>query len=133
MPFVGEATLYVRFAETDMMGIVHHASYIVYLEEARSAYARQRGQPYSEFEKSGYSLAVTEVHMRYVKPAVYEQQITIRAWISEMKSRGLTFAYEVVDAASGDVLATATSKHVCITHSGQVARLPESWRAWGEN
>lgn len=130
-PFVAETTFNVRYAETDMMGIVHHSCYIVYFEEARSAYSRQRGRPYSEFQHLGYYLTVTEVNVRYAKPAVYDQQITVRVWIAEMKSRGMTFQYEVVDTKTGETLVTGYTKHVCITHDGKVAVLPALWREWG--
>lgn len=127
---IAETTLHVRYAETDAMGIIHHASYIVYFEEGRSNYARQRGSDYASFERSGYFLTVSEVNARYIKPARYGQQITVRCWIDDMKSRGLTFGYEIVDAQSRDILVEGYSKHICITHDGQVARLPEQWRAW---
>ncbi len=130
--FVAEVSFYVRYAETDAMGIVHHASYIVYFEEGRSNYARMRGSDYAKFEQSGHYLAVAEVGARYIKSAVYGQRVTVRCWIDEMKSRGLTFAYEIVATDSSDLLVTGFSKHICITHSGQVARLPDEWRAWGE-
>ena len=128
---VAETTLYVRYAETDAMGIIHHASYIIYFEEGRSNYIRQRGNDYASFERSGYYLTVSEINARYIKPARYGQQITIRCWITEMKSRGLAFAYQIVDAPSHDILVEGSSKHICITHEGQVARLPEAWRTWG--
>lgn len=129
--FVAETTFHVRYAETDAMGIVHHASYIVYFEEGRSNYARQRGSDYASFEREGHYLAVTEVSARYVKPAQYDQRLTIRCWLDEMKSRSLKFAYEIVDADSGEVCVTGFSKHICITHAGQVTHIPDTWRAWG--
>lgn len=128
--FVAETTLHVRYAETDAMGIVHHASYIVYFEEGRSHYARQRGSDYATFERSGYYLTVTEVSARYLKPAYYDQRLIIRCWIEEMKSRGLTFSYEIVAEENQELLVTGFSKHICITHKGQIARLPEAWREW---
>jgi len=129
--FVSETSFYVRYAETDAMGIVHHASYIIYFEEGRTSYARQRGHDYASFERSGFYLTVTEVNARYVKPAVYGQRLTVRCWIKEMKSRGLTFEYEVVDADSGALHATGSTRHICITKDGQIAALPAEWRAWG--
>lgn len=128
--FVAENTFYVRYAETDAMRVVHHASYIVYFEEGRSHYARQRGHDYASFERSGLYLAVAELGARYLKSAVYGQLITTRCWIAEMKSRTVTFNYEIVDHATGDLFVTGFSKHICITHDGQIARLPEAWRAW---
>lgn len=130
--FLAETSFYVRYAETDAMGIVHHASYIVYFEEGRSHYARQRGSDYAGFERSGHYLAVAEVNARYIKPARYGDRLTIRCWIEDMKSRGLTFSYEIVNAA-GELCVTGSSKHICITHNGEVARLPETWRAWGNS
>ncbi len=128
--FVAETTFYVRYAETDAMGIVHHGSYIVYFEEGRTSYARQRGSDYASFERTGHYLTVTEVHARYLKPARYGQRLTVRCWIEEMKSRSMIFAYEIVDADTSDVHVTGFSKHVCITHEGKIARLPDTWRAW---
>src|SRR5689334_17632869 len=112
------------------MGIVHHANYIVYFEEGRSHYARERGSDYASFERSGHYLTVAEVHSRYIKPAVYGQKITVRCWIETMGSRGLTFAYEIVDANTRALLMTGWTKHVCITHEGKVTTLPAEWRAW---
>ncbi len=130
--FVAETSLFVRYAETDAMGIVHHASYIVYFEEGRSHYARQRGSDYADFERSGHYLAVAEVNARYIKPMKYGDRVIIRCWIEEMKSRGLTFSYEIAKV-NGELCVTGSSKHICITHSGEVARLPDAWRAWGNS
>lgn len=128
--FIAETTLRVRYKETDMMGFVHHSNYVTYFEEARSEYARQRGTPYSEFEQAGYYLTVTEVNIRYVKPAFYEQELKILAWITTLKSRGLTFAYEIFEESSNMLLVTGETNHICITHDGKVAKLPEMWRQW---
>lgn len=129
--FVAETSFHVRYAETDAMGIVHHASYIVYFEEGRSNYARQRGSDYADFERSGYYLTVAEVSARYLQPARYGTRLIVRCWIASMQSRALTFAYEIVDAGTGDVCVTGHSRHICITHDGRVATLPDAWRAWG--
>jgi acyl-CoA thioester hydrolase len=129
---VKETTFFVRYAETDAMGIVHHGSYILYFEEGRLHYARQRGSDYASFESSGFYLTVVEVNVRYLKPAVYGQQVTVRCWIKEMGSRGLTFAYEVVNAETDDLHVTGTTKHICITHEGKIAKLPQAWRKWSE-
>lgn len=125
--FVSENTFYVRYAETDAMGIVHHSVYIVYFEEARSHYSRVRGANYADFERSGYWLTVGEVHARYASPARYAEQLTARCWIDELKTRGLTFAYEIVNAETGKVNVTGYSRHVCINHAGQVCTIPDDW------
>lgn len=131
-PFVAETTFYVRYAETDAMGIVHHSSYIIYFEEGRSNYARQRGSDYASFERSGYYLTIVEVNARYLKPARYGQRLTVRCWITELKSRTVSFAYEIVDAETGEIHVTGMSKHVCITHDGRIATLPAEWRQWAD-
>ena len=125
--FVSENTFRVRYAETDAMGITHHSAYIVYFEEARSHYSRVRGADYADFERSGYWLTVAEVQARYRVPTRYAQEITARCWVVEVKSRGLTFGYEIVDAASGQVCVTGYSRHICINRQAQVCRLPEGW------
>ncbi|MDX2139621.1 MAG: thioesterase family protein [Chloroflexota bacterium] len=129
--FVAEATFHVRYAETDAMGIVHHASYVVWFEEGRSHYARARGSDYADFERSGHYLTVAEVSARYLKPMVYGTRVSVRCWIETMQSRALTFAYQILNADTGDVCVTGQSKHVCITHDGRVTTLPAQWRAWG--
>lgn len=127
--FVSETSFYVRYAETDAMRIVHHASYIVYFEEGRSDYMRQRGSNYAQFEHEGLFLAVVEVHSRYIKPAVYGQRLTIRTWIEDIASRGLTWGYEITDSQTGELHVSGQTKHICIDGEGRVVRLPEHWRA----
>jgi len=129
--FVAEATFPIRYAETDAMGIVHHANYIVFFEEGRSHYARERGSDYADFERSGFYLVVTEVEARYLKAMRYGQRATVRCWIETLQSRSVKFGYEIVDAATGDVCVTGFSKHICVRRDGSVAHLPEAWRAWG--
>ena len=130
--FVAETSFHVRYAETDAMGIVHHASYIIWLEEGRSNYARQRGSNYADFERGGHYLTVAEVNARYLKPVTYDTRVTVRCWIEAMQSRALTFGYEIVNAETGDICVTASTRHICITHDGHVAALPPAWRAWGD-
>ncbi len=128
--YTTETSIRVRYAETDAMGVVHHSNYIVWFEAGRSDYARERGKPYGEIEKEGYFLLVAEVHARYIKPALYDQLIVIRTWVEEIKSRQITFGYEVCNQATGEILVTATTKHVCIEKQGKVVPIPASWRAW---
>jgi acyl-CoA thioester hydrolase len=113
------------------MGIVHHSKFIVYFEEGRSDYARQRGYPYSTIEDSGHYLTVTEIGVRYARPAHYEQLICVQTWVTEVQSRALTFNYEIVDAGTREVLVTGFSRHICITHDGKVAHIPDKCREWG--
>lgn len=131
--YISETTFHVRYSETDAMGVVNHANYISYFEEGRSDYARKRDSSYSSFEDGGYYLMVTEVNARYVKPARYDRQITVRTWIAENKSRTIMFNYEIIDTESEELLVTGYSKHVCVTKDGKIARIPETWREWGNS
>ena len=128
-PFVAEASFHVRYAETDAMAIVHHASYIVWFEEGRSHYMRARGSSYADFERTGYYMAVTEVHARYVKPALYDEKITIRCWLAKARSRSMTFQYEVINPV-GEICVTGETKHLCIDKSGKIAKIPAHWLEW---
>lgn len=129
-PFIADVTFHVRYAETDAMGIVHHASYIVYLEEGRSEYIRWRGSSYAEFERNGYFLAVTEVNARYIKPARYDDRITVKTWVTQARSRGVTFSYEIVHSETGDLLVKAETKHICLNQQGRISKIPDVWLTW---
>ncbi len=126
--FVAENTFYVRYAETDAMQVVHHASYIVWLEEGRSEYLRQRGHNYADMQAEGYYLAVTGVNLRYHRSMVYGQRATVRTWVNELRSRMVRFGYEVLHADTGERCVSGETTHICITHDGQPAKIPESWR-----
>ncbi|HRL13626.1 MAG TPA: thioesterase family protein [Aggregatilineales bacterium] len=128
--YVSETTFHVRYAETDAMRIVHHSSYIVYFEEGRSAYTRDRGQDYANFERNGLFLAVTEVNARYIKPATYGQRLTICTWIENVKSRGIEFAYLIVDADTREKHVEGRTRHVCVDREGRVRHIPDEWRVW---
>lgn len=123
-----DTTFHVRYAETDQMGIAHHSAYVVWMEEGRSAYMRAMGSDYAEIERSGYFFAVAELHVRYLAPAHYGERVTVRTRLEEIRSRGLTFAYEVLLTDTGQLLATGQSKHVCIDRDGRVTTIPTRWR-----
>ncbi len=128
--YVSTAEFYVRYAETDAQGVVHHSSYVVWLEEARSHYARARGTDYAHFEQAGFGLSVIELQVRYTAAARYGDLIAARCWVDELKSRTVTFGYEVVHAQTDALFATGQSRHICIDRTGQVKALPVQWRHW---
>ena len=125
---IAETTFHVRYAETDQMGIVHHSAYIVWFEEGRSAWSRQAGRSYADFERAGYALAVSEVGARYLASARYDQRVTVRTRIAQVRSRLIRFEYEVVSAESGELLVTGFTSHICLDRHGAPARIPEEWR-----
>ncbi len=121
---VVQTTLRVRYAETDAMGVVYHANYLVWFEVGRGDYFRAYGQDYGEWEKQGYYLPVSEAHARYHAPAHYGDSVTVRTWLEEVRSRSVTLDYEVVDAASQARLVTGWTKHICMDREGRAVRLP---------
>lgn len=128
MPNTIETTFHVRYAETDQMGVVHHAAYIVWLEEGRSEWMRANGTSYAQFEKDGFMLAVSEVNIRYRQAAHYDQRVTIRCRLDEVRSRQVTFRYDVIDTENGTILAEAFTKLICLNTEGRVTHMPEKWR-----
>lgn len=125
---VVETTFHVRYAETDQMRVAHHAAYIVWFEEGRSAWMRAMGGDYADFEAKGFYLVVSEVQARYLAPALYGRQVTVRTWVEELRSRTLKFCYQVVDTESGQILVTGYTRHICTDHQGQVTRIPKKWQ-----
>ena len=125
-----QTTFHVRYAETDAMGVVHHADYLVWFEEGRSAFIREQGWSYAEIEASGYYLAAGELHAKYIKAARYDQLVTVKTWIDELKSRTVTFGCEVVDAGNDNALFSASLRLICLNASGQITRIPAAWKAW---
>lgn len=129
-PFRAVAEFNVRYAETDAMGIVHHASYIVWLEEGRSHYMRARGSSYADFERSGFYMAVTEVNARYLKAALYDSRIHVHCWLAEARSRTMTFQYEITNGTDDELYVTGTTRHICLDKTGRIARVPDHWQEW---
>ena len=122
---VFETTFPVRYAETDQMGIAHHASYVVWMEEGRSQYMRAKGIAYEQIEREGRFLAVADLNVRYIAPARYGDAVTVRTRIDELRSRTVTFGYEVLQATSRAVLATGQVKLVWIDGHGRVTKMPD--------
>jgi acyl-CoA thioester hydrolase len=121
---ITETTFYVRYYETDQMGIVHHSNYNRWMEEGRSDYMRRRGVNYAEVEKHGHALAVTDVHTRYYAPAHYGERVTVRTWVESLRSRALTFGYEIIEADSTGRLVTGHVQLMLIDRAGRVVTFP---------
>lgn len=125
---VRETVFPVRYAETDAMGVVHHACYLVYFEEGRSQYMRDIGSDYARVEASGYQLPVTETSIRFLGSLRYGDMVRVRTWIEENRSRRVTFAYEVLSGKDDSVLVTGFTRHVWTDAQGRVTRVPDSWK-----
>ena len=126
-PFAVETEVHVRYAETDAMGVVHHASYLVYFEEGRSHYMRELGSNYADIEASGYRLPVVEANLRYTEGITYGDVVIIRCWLEDSRSRQLTFAYELLSLNTGKKLVSGYTRHIWTDTAGKVTRAPEVW------
>ncbi len=117
----------VRYAETDMMGVVYHGSYLPWLEVARTALLAAEGLPYRELEAQGYFLPVIEVNLRYHKPARYADTVGILAVIREKPALRLRIDYELFRGA--EKLASGHTVHVFIDKAGRPVRPPAAFSA----
>jgi acyl-CoA thioester hydrolase len=121
---VVDTALRVRYSETDGMGIVYHANYVVWFEIGRTEWCRAAGVPYRSMEDAGLLILVTSVECTFRRSARYDDPIRIRAAMTELSSRGCAFAYEVIGPE--DVrLATGETRHVFADVEGRLRRAPE--------
>lgn len=117
------STIRVRYAETDQMGVVYHTNYLIWFEVGRTEYIRKTGLSYRSMEERGVYLPVLESHCRMIASARFEDSLEVRTWVEEMKTRKLTFGYEV---RRGDVtLATGTTVHICLNEKRRPIRIPD--------
>jgi acyl-CoA thioester hydrolase len=125
---ISETLVRVNYSETDQMGVVYHARYLVWLDIARTEHLRQIGMSYRELEARGLRLAVSEVSVRYRQPARFDDPIRIRCWIREAASRRVDFGYAVEQADEGRLLATAATSLIALDSRMSLTRLPERVR-----
>lgn len=117
----------VRYAETDQMGVVYHANYLVWCEIGRTELIRRRGTPYAQLEREGVVLAVTEAELRFHDSARYDDLVRVEAWVEEVKTRGVTFGYligRVGDDGAASRLVSARTKLIALDETGRTRRLP---------
>ena len=124
-----ETFLRVRYAETDQMGVVHHANYFVWMEIGRVELVRARGMNYKQLEESeGLFLSVIEADCRYVYPARYDDEIVVKTEVTSSNARTVEFSYEISNAAQQRVLATGATRHMWLNRAMRPAKLPERYR-----
>lgn len=116
----------VRYAETDMMGIVYHANYLAWLEIGRTQLLREKGFPYKEIEARGLYLPVLEVNIQYKRPAKYDDNVTIISRLSEKPFVKIRMDYEV--KRDNELLAIAHTIHVFMNKEGQATKAPKFFR-----
>ena len=124
-----ETRIRVRYAETDQMGVVYYANYLVWMEIGRVEFCRAAGIRYRDMERDdGILLTVAEAQCRYLAPARYDEEVVIKTWIASAHSRMVRFGYQMREAHLQRVLATGETKHVFCRPDLSPTKLPPKYR-----
>lgn len=122
----GEIAIRVRYAETDRMGLLHHANYLVYFEQGRTELLRDQGLAYKDLEDQGYLLVLTKLQVRYRRPARYDELLTLRTIVQRTSMVKIEHRYELM--RDGELLAEGETTLGCIDRDGRPQILPETLR-----
>lgn len=120
-----QAKVTVRYAETDMMGVVYHGSYLPWFEIGRTTLLKEHGLPYRALEAEGFRLPVLEVNAKYFRPALYDDEITIVTTMREKPLLRIKLDYEVLRGS--ERLATGSTLHAFIDKAGRPVRPPAAF------
>ncbi len=118
----------VRYAETDQMGVAHHASYFVWFEAGRTEFIRERGRSYAQIEEEGWRLVVVEAACRYRHPARYDDVLTVRTRLRALRAATFEFEYEVIRKTDGELLADGFTVHAAVDPTGRPRRIQDDLR-----
>ncbi len=125
-----DAMVRVRYAETDQMGMVYHANYLIWFEVGRVELIRALGIEYKRMEiEDDCHIVVADVHCRYHHSAQYDDILRIRTRIAESRNRIIKFSYEVIRDSDAKVLAKGETTHVICGGNGRPKMLPEKYRS----
>ena len=122
----GEITIRVRYAETDRMGLLHHARYLVYFEDGRIALLRSSGYSYRDVEDQGFFLVLTKLAIRYKKPVHFDDVVTLRTIVERTTAVRIDHRYELL--RDGTLVAEGESTLACVDRDGNPQALPEILR-----
>ena len=124
-----QTRLRVRYAETDQMGVVYHANYLVWMEIGRVEFVRSRGFNYKDLEATeGLYLTVVEVSCRYRYPARYDEEIIVETEIAKSTLRVVEFTYDIRSVEPDKLLAQGVSRHIWLNRDFRPVSLPERYR-----
>lgn len=126
-----DATIRVRYAETDQMGVVYYGNYFTWFEVGRVELCRQFGFTYKQMEiEDDCLLVVAEASCRYKRPARYDDLLTVRARVVQSQRRTLRFGYEIIHQESGELIATGETVHVVCDRQGRPKSIPEKYQKY---
>ncbi len=114
-----------RYAETDKAGVVHHSAYPVWFEMGRTELLRANGLAYKDLEKAGVFFVVAELHIKYIRPAEYDQKLQLQTTCSAVTPSRVEHTYRLTRSCDGTILAEASSTLACVNAEGKVRRIPE--------
>lgn len=123
----GDIAIRVRYAETDRMGLLHHANYLVYFEQGRTELLRAQGLAYRDLEDRGYLLVLTKAEVRYRRPARYDDLLALRTTVVKTTGVRIDHRYELF--RDGLLLAEGTTTLACVDREGRPQALPDYLRA----
>ena len=115
----------VIYGDTDQMGVAYYANYLRWFEIGRTEFLRQTGIPYTSIEEKGLRFPVTEASCRYLRPARYDEEISIETTLASLRRVTLTFNYRILRQEDGTLIATGWTKHACVNQEGEVIRIPD--------
>ena len=119
----GETQIRVRYAETDRMGLLHHANYLVYFEQARTELLRQQGLTYRDMEDQGFFLVITNVEVKFKSPARYDDVLTIKTTVGRTTPVRIEHTYAVTCEARP--VAEGKTTLACVDRAGKLQALPD--------
>jgi len=119
----GEIQIRVRYAETDRMGLLHHANYLVYFEQARTELLRQQSRTYKDLEDAGFFLVISKLEVKYKLPAHYDDVLAIRTTVTRTSPIRLEHKYEV--SRDGTLIAEGTTTLACVDAAGKLQHMPD--------
>ncbi|PIC80884.1 hypothetical protein CSV75_03615 [Sporosarcina sp. P18a] len=111
--FTSEKEIEVRYAETDQMGVVYHANYLIWMEIGRTTLIKDLGYEYAQLERDGYLAPVTELSVKYKTSITYGETITVKTWVESHGKLRTVYGYEILHA-DGSIAATGVSEHVVV-------------------
>jgi acyl-CoA thioester hydrolase len=119
-----ETRFRARYSETDKMGVIYYANYLVWMEMGRTDYCKSVGFDYRDMELDGANMAVAEATCRYITPARYDDTILVQTQVERLSRRLITFTYIISNEETGIVLAEGRTVHIAVGHDGKSRSIP---------
>jgi len=127
MPHTSETRFRVRYAETDQMGVVYYANYLIWMEVGRTDFCKTLGFNYKDMEREGALLVVTEANCRYLAPARYDDPILVETRMENLNRRLVTFGYSIRNDQTRKVLAEGSTVHITIGLDQKPKAIPQPY------